>query len=291
MNNIPTEQLITLSGENFYELVREQYGEKVEKILRFHDIDDYVLLHRITEQQLFEIFEKPNNENDLRELIDLKKEVCNIYEGKTVLKIGTKNKIIALLKSSRDIVKKNKRQLTSKAKLDRLNNYLSSSSSIDSDLTDAGADMKKYALPIENSIEKILANMQYNVHGDTSTRVTANDFEVIIEMKDGHPLPSCYVQCVCGDRIKLFFNYNRFQLSNFIKHLRNSNDRSKGLMESTNQESNDQTDLLNVNPMNIDEQSSGNENDISPSRLSSNKNRSNNSDGLNNSASVRIKKS
>ncbi|CAF1501640.1 unnamed protein product [Adineta ricciae] len=169
MSNIPTEQVIILSEEKFYEHVRVQYGEKVEKILRYHDTDDYVVLHRINERQLLDIFEKSNDENDLPELIDLKKEVCNILDGKFTLKIGTKNKIIALLKSSRDIVKKNRRQLTNQAKLDRLNNYLSSSLSIDSNLSDAQMDMEKCAATIENSIEKILANMKNNVHGDVST--------------------------------------------------------------------------------------------------------------------------
>ena len=58
MNGIPIEHLIAFSGKTFHQHVQEHYGKNVEKILRFHDIDNYLLLDGTSKQELFEIFEK-----------------------------------------------------------------------------------------------------------------------------------------------------------------------------------------------------------------------------------------
>ncbi|CAF2117503.1 unnamed protein product, partial [Rotaria magnacalcarata] len=158
MDNIPIEQLIAFSGEIFYQHVQEHYGKNVEMILRFHDIDNYLILGGTSKQELLETFEKPNDENDTRELIGLKSKICNISEGKILLKIGTKNKMILLLKSAQDIVNKRKRQFTDQAKLNRLNKHRSSSSSLSNSSSDTEMNMKKYATSIEESIGKILTN-------------------------------------------------------------------------------------------------------------------------------------
>ena len=73
MDNSQIEQLIAFAGESFYEHIQEQYGKNVEKILRFHDIDNYSILGEIGNKELLDIFEKPNDENSTFELIDLEK--------------------------------------------------------------------------------------------------------------------------------------------------------------------------------------------------------------------------
>lgn len=78
-----------------------------------------MILGGSSKQELLETFEKPNDENATREFIDLKSEICNASEGKILLKIGTKTKMLLLLKSAQDIVKKRKRQFTDQAKWNR----------------------------------------------------------------------------------------------------------------------------------------------------------------------------
>ena len=75
-----------------------------------------MILDQVGKSELIDLFEKPDDENSTIELINLKKEICNIFHDSTSLKIGTKNKIIALLKPCHNIVKKKKLQLSYEAR-------------------------------------------------------------------------------------------------------------------------------------------------------------------------------
>ena len=97
MDNNDVEQLINLTAERFYLHIQEQYGNLVEKVLRYHDTDSYIILDQVGKSELIDLFEKPNDENSTVELINLKKEICNISHDSASLKIGTENKIIALI--------------------------------------------------------------------------------------------------------------------------------------------------------------------------------------------------
>ncbi|CAF1482488.1 unnamed protein product [Rotaria sordida] len=291
MDDIPIEQLIAFSGETFYQHVQEHYGKNVEKILRFHDIDNYLILSGTSTQELLEIFEKPNDENATRELIYLKTEICNISEGKILLKIGTKNKMILLLKSAQNIVKKRKRQFTDQTKFNRLNKHRSTSSSLNTSSSDSETNMKKYATSIQESIGKILTNMKNHIHRRTYVNISANDFGIMIEDIDDQSVPRCSVQCICGDRIKLFFNHNRFQLSNLIKHLRNDNNGLKFLMKNTSQGIDDQKGIDEMDQMDVDEESSRNENNLLTTQNILNKHVNNSIGDIDNTAAVTTKKS
>ncbi|CAF3364315.1 unnamed protein product [Rotaria sp. Silwood2] len=131
MDNNQIEHLFTFTGENFYQRIQEHYGKNVEKILRFHDIDNYSILNKVSKNELLEIFEKPNDEYSTFELINLKKEVCNTFERTISLKIGTKNKMILLLKSASDIIKR-KSQFASYTRSSQMDKYRSTSSSLSS---------------------------------------------------------------------------------------------------------------------------------------------------------------
>ncbi|CAF4536298.1 unnamed protein product [Rotaria sp. Silwood2] len=292
MDNTLIEQLIAFSGETFYQHVQEHYGKNVEKILRFHDIDNYLIVCGISTKELLEIFEKPNDENCTPELIYLKSEICNISEGKMLLKIGTKNKMILLLKSAQDIIKKRKRQFIDQAKFNRLNKHQStSSSSLNTSSSDNEMNRKKYATSIQESIGKILTNMKNHIHRHTYVNISANDFGVMIEDINDQSLPRCSVQCICGDRIKLFFNHNRFQLSNLIKHLRNDNNRSKFLMKNISQDIDDQTGVDEMNQMDVDEESSRNENTLLTTQNILKKHANSSIGDADNTAAVVMKKS
>jgi hypothetical protein len=106
MDNNDIEQLIALIGEQFYEHIEEKYGKSVMKILRYHDIDRYTILNQVSKQELIDLFEKSDDENSTNELLNLKKEICNIPQDSVSIKVGTKTKLILLLKSTQDIVKK-----------------------------------------------------------------------------------------------------------------------------------------------------------------------------------------
>ena len=239
-------------------------------------------------RELLEVFEKFNDENDTHELINLKSEICNVFERKMVLKIGTKNKTILLLKSAQNIIKKRKRQVKSQPKSNRLNQHRSSSSSLNNSSSDSEMNMKTYAKLIEESIGKILVNMKNHIHGNTYTNMSPTDFNVLMENLIDQSVPTCYIQCICGDRLRLFYNRNRFQLSNFIKHLRNNNTRSNLLIKNISQEISDKD---GSSEMNVDERSSGNENNLSSIENVSNQQINYNNEVMNNTESINIKKS
>ncbi|CAF3439445.1 unnamed protein product [Rotaria socialis] len=235
MDNNEIEQLITLTGERFYELIEEQYGKSVGKILRYHDIDCYSILSQIDKHALIDLFEKPNDEHSTSELIDLKKEICNISHESISLKIGTKNKIILLLKSSQEIVKKRRLQLVYEARLNRLDKRRStSSSSTNNSASDSENNLGKYHALLEESIIQLLRQLKNNIHGTTYTNVSANDFKVIIGNTSDFITPVCSVQCICGDRIKLYLKNYRFQLSNLTKHLKTINHKSPLIVNNKN---------------------------------------------------------
>ncbi|CAF4391574.1 unnamed protein product, partial [Rotaria sordida] len=95
--------------------------------------------------------------------------------------------------------------------------------------------------------------MKNHIHRRTYVNISANDFGIMIEDIDDQSVPRCSVQCICGDQIKLFFNHNRFQLSNLIKHLRNDNNRLKFLMKNTSQGIDDQKGIDEMDQMDVDE--------------------------------------
>ena len=257
-NNI--EQLITLTGEKFYEHIKEQYGRSVVKILQYHDIDIYTILNQVSKQELIDLFENPDDENSTDELSNLKKEICNISNGLISIKVGTKNKIILLLKSTQNILKKKKSQLTSEARLKRLNQYRSTSSSNNTDDNDTEDNIGKYHESVEGSIEKLLIKLDKKIHGVTYTNVSVNDFKISVEHLNSFLAPSCSIQCVCGDQIKLYFKNHQFQLSNFIKHIKNINNKRSLIINNGNDElDNQQTS----NEMDFDNQASKNKNNRS----------------------------
>jgi hypothetical protein len=247
-----------------------------------------LILGEINRPELLEIFEKPDDENSTIELIDLKKEICNTFQGNISLKIGTKNKMILLLKSAQDIIKKTKFKLAAQARLNRLDKHRSTSSSANTSSSDSEINLKKYGTVTGESIAKLLTNMNNHIHGNTHANISANDFDVVIEKINDQSAPTCFVQCICGDRIKLFFNHSRFQLSNLIKHLKNNNNRSTLSMNNKSQEIDDSEDL---DQMNVDKGFSTNESNPSITQSTLNKHVNIDSEDTDNITPVTIKKS
>ena len=69
--------------------------------------------------------------------------------------------------------------------------------------------------------------------------------------------PICTIQCLCGNRIKVYMRNNRIQLSNLQKHLRVVNKKSLRFIGSDDQTIDDQE---NSNQFDIDSRTSLNEN-------------------------------
>lgn len=105
------ESLIKLNSERFYEHINDTYGNLVLKILQYHDIDSYEILNQVSLKELIDLFEKADDENSTPVLINLKKEICISSEDTFSLKIGTKTKLISLLKSTHDMMKWKRLQL------------------------------------------------------------------------------------------------------------------------------------------------------------------------------------
>ena len=83
---------------------------------------------------------------------------------------------------------------------------------------------------MKESITQLLTQLT-SIHDGTYTNVTVNDFKVIIENRNDYVVPVCSMQCLCGDRIKLYLKNQRFQLSNFKKHLTIVNSKLPSLIQ------------------------------------------------------------
>ncbi|CAF3518851.1 unnamed protein product [Rotaria socialis] len=233
MDNNDIEQLITLKGERFFQHIEEHYGKLVEKILRYHDIDSYTILSQVDQQEMINLFEKPNHEN---------------YS--ITLKFGTKNKIILLLKSTRDIIKRKKLQLAYSTRSNQFDIYrLSSSSSSSSSssynsASDCEASFEQYLTCLKESLEQLLNKLNKKIHGTICANVTSNDFKIFIENTSDSIIPICFMQSICGDRTKLYLRNRRFQLSNFGKHLNLIKNVSTPFTNNSSEEPDDRaTDL------------------------------------------------
>ncbi|CAF1416682.1 unnamed protein product [Adineta steineri] len=258
MDDNEFQQFLTLFGESFYQHIEKVYGKFIEKILRYHDIDNYVVLGETDKHEILDILEKPNDTNTSEELINLKKEVCHIIQEITSLKIGTKNKLISLLKLAQDVVNKKKLLLMSQTRLNRLNKSRSTSSSSNSNTSDTEINLKKYSTFINESISKLLTSIKNNIHGFTNTNITAKDFKVMIEHINDRSEPICNIHCVCGDRIKLYLRNDRFQLSNLQKHFKIINNKVPILINNNNQQTDDlqDSDQIDIdNPVSRNESS------------------------------------
>jgi hypothetical protein len=218
MENNDIDHLISLTGEQFFVHIEQKYGKSVGKILRYHDIDDYVNLGKVGKRELIDLFEQPDDENITSELSNLKKEICNIYKDSISLKIGTKNKVILLLKSTQSIIKKKNLQLKSQTQSQRVSIYQSTSSSSNSNFTDSDNEF---------NLKKCYAD------------VSAKNFNIFIEKKQDNILPVCSIRCICGDKIKLYSKNNRFQVSNFMKHLKKNINKPRILINHSSEDSDD----------------------------------------------------
>ena len=160
------------------------------------------------------------------------------FQGTISLKIGTKNKRITLLNVANDITKKRKSESAANARLRRIDKKRSTSSSSTGNISSSDSEMtiNKYITSIKKWIEKLLVNINNHVHGNILINITATDFEVIVDSTNGQSMPTCFIQCSCGDRVKLCFHYTRFQLSNLIKHLKTVNNRSTSIINNKTHE-------------------------------------------------------
>ncbi|CAF4958330.1 unnamed protein product, partial [Rotaria magnacalcarata] len=231
------EELYKLTGEDFYTSIEEQYGKNVGKILRYHDIDSYCILGETCENQLLDLFEKFNDENSSDELVALKKEICNYFGEKVSVKIGTKGKIILLLQSAHKIVRTKKAKTLSEKRSNRLNKHRSPSSANNSSNSDI--DVKEFCASIGRSIMKLLTSLNNTIHGVVLTNVSLNDFIIDVKFTDDDNAPYGLVQCICGDKVRLYYRNNGFQVSNFSKHLKSTHNKSTFMTNKQTQPTDD----------------------------------------------------
>ncbi|CAF2804147.1 unnamed protein product [Rotaria sp. Silwood2] len=220
------QNLLKLKSEDFYTNVEEQYGKNVVKVLKYHDIDSYFILGETDEDSLFSVFEKPNDENSSDEMINLKKDVCTFVGEKVSLKIGTKGKLMILLNEAHAIIQKRKQQQLAEKRLNRYNRSRSQSSSTYSSGT-TEINVKECYTSIERSIIKLLTNINNKIHGMIMTNVSSNDFKIDVKFVNDDVEPTCLIQCICGDRVRLYYRQNGFQISNLSKHLKSIYNKSE----------------------------------------------------------------
>ncbi|CAF1610337.1 unnamed protein product [Adineta ricciae] len=232
MESNDPEYLLSLSGEPFFVHIEQKYRKSVEKILRYYDIDDYTILGKAGKRELIDLFEKPNDENSTSDLIDLKKEICVVTKDSMLLKIGTKNKVVSLLKATQKIIKKNNFQQTQSR---RVGGYRSTSTSNNLSDNSDGSLEENYSATVQDSIQSLLTSLRYTIHGINYTNVSAKDFKIVIEKQSGDVLPACSVRCICGDKIKLYLRNTRFQVSYLMKHLKNTNNKPATLMNDNSE--------------------------------------------------------
>lgn len=239
MADIQMEDPVTLSGESFYRMINDRYGRSVEQILRFFDIDSYLILATVREYHIFDILEKPNDNNTSEEAMRLKKEVCCFIDDNVSLKIGTRRKMILLLKDAHSLSKGDKRlrfvsaSLSNRHGVQRLNNQSAMTQDDDSNANDI--DLEQHRTIIERNLINALIRMKNSIHGITRADVTYKDFKIGLDESDEAGENLCWIQCICGNRVKLFLRNKRFQFSNFVKHLKNQSYRMTGIRPSISQ--------------------------------------------------------
>ncbi len=96
---------------------------------------------------------------------------------------------------------------------------------------------------VEQSIMKLLTSMKNTVHGAIVANVSAKDFKISVRCTIDHALPTCYVQCICGYRISLYYRENRFRIANLSKHLKLN--KSKFMTSNKNQQLDNDSKFLN----------------------------------------------
>ena len=231
MDDEEIEKLCKLSGRTFFEHIEQQYGKLVEKVLEYHDIDSYLLLGGANQNSIIDIFEQPNDENSSDHIISLKKEICNFFDKKVTIKVGTTGKLILLLKFAHNIIKKYKKaQLTSQT----ISNLRSSFSSINSNGSIYDINTNESFELLQKSIMKLLINLKFNIHGTTHENLSVNVFKIDMKNFTDDMVPTCSIECICGHRIKLFYQGNAFQLSNLAKHFKNTSNKLKHVKNSKN---------------------------------------------------------
>ena len=213
------ENLSELTGEEFYNSIEKEYGRNVEKILRYHDIDSCYILARVEEREIIGVFEEPNNEYSSNELTALKKELCNFTDEKVSLKFGTKEKTITLLRTTRDYYRKRKVRTSSEKKTNG-SNKSQSLSSVTDDTENSETGSTELFTNVKRSILILFASLKNTIHGTFVENASPNDFQISIQHSTDDDLPKCYVQCVCGYRIQLYYRGTGFQTSNLLKHLK-----------------------------------------------------------------------
>ena len=223
-------------GDDFYSLIAERYGKHVEKILRFLDLDDMKVLSKIKSTEITSMFEKSNDNNATTdELIALKKEVCVTIDGEVTLKLGIKNKLGMLAKCARSVMREGTKTRKSAVRSStsastesdgqRTSSSATANHSSSSD-PDDGTDLERHRTVVVKAISKLLSSRTIIIHGVPYTHLTAKDFKIIFDQKDEFDQIQCLVECSCGHRVKLFMRTNKFQLSNFLKHIRSINGRN-----------------------------------------------------------------
>lgn len=227
MDDIDHEDPLTLSGEDFYKTINTQYGRSVEQILRFFDIDSYSILAGVRESQIFDVLEKSNDGNTSDDTTHLKKEVCCFVDDKVLLKIGTRRKIILLLQTADSLMKQAKKRRSSSSNLSH--RFASQRSTFQSDINvnidsdENNLDSEAFRTVIQQDLIKILLNLKKCIHGVTRDDITVADFRIGLDGGGESGKLTCWIECICRHRIKVYLRNKRFQLSNFIKHLRNEN--------------------------------------------------------------------
>ncbi|CAF4227594.1 unnamed protein product, partial [Rotaria sp. Silwood2] len=194
------EELFRLTGEDFYKYIEVHYGKNVEKIVRFHDTDSFLILGSINQDDILDVLEQSNNKN-------------------------SSDQLIALQKGAHDIIRK-RNQFLSLTQQTRTNSRRSLSSSTNSSGGGGDVNSKENYEYIQQCIMKMLINMKNTIHGITQENISVNDFKIFLNNLNDDNIPTCVIQCVCGDRIKLYSRYGQFQISNFSKHLKNTNKTS-----------------------------------------------------------------
>ena len=229
------DDLLELTGEDFYRSVEGQYGRNVQKILRYHDIDSYFILGGVNEVELFDVFEKPHDENSSEELISLKKEICNFTNEKILLKIGTKGKVVLLLKLAHDIARTRKAQSLSERKSNRSHKSRSHSTSTNSSSNAEINSETSYAY-MDRSIMKLLRKINNIIHGVTFSNLSSDKFKIDISCTSDDAKPVCFIHCICGEPIRLYKRKNRYQLSNLSKHFKSTYNKENFIENNKHQD-------------------------------------------------------
>jgi hypothetical protein len=229
LNNLP-DDILSYRNNCLYKFIEENFGTDEMMLIKMQSINNISTLITVPDIMAFLNF-------NCKEIIELKNRICfidddnNQFMVKAGIQTNINNLISALKEKRKKQMKRIKPSKTSSQSSTQLDSdqsntpslNISNLTSTDSQLTPAIATTPKihslddYTQKITDSIEKFCVNSFENINLTNTV-----DYKIHLNILDTNI--NGFIKCGCNTNIKIGFRSkpNSFQISAYLKHLKNS---------------------------------------------------------------------